>query len=125
MHIYVPLYYCCSLHKDFTSMKKANFYSPGYCYVCANNKYAYQMPHIYYICKLIQVQIQGNYVSIYKLTTSTTWSETLVYVHFKLFTYAPEKISLPYYTCMSHYMSTVGCILTPKLLHILVKTATK
>ena len=66
------------------------------------------------IWKLVNVQVQGNYVSNYwchmNSLHSTIWPETLVNIQLKLLAYAPEQICLPNYTCMSHYMSILGCI---------------
>ena len=72
LYICVPLNCYSSLHIHPTlvhiEVKQNNelqLYLSCYKHICANNKYAPQMPCICYICHLLHVYIWNNYISIY------------------------------------------------------------
>ena len=74
LHMYVPMHYYCGPHTDPTLLdiqvqkKKQSIISTSNIFAkCARKKYAPQMPYICHTCKLVHVQIQDNYISIYAL----------------------------------------------------------
>ena len=81
------------------------------------------MLYIYHLCKLVHVQIWGNYVSVYASYELTTkWPGAVVYIYFTLLVHAHEQICLSNCAYMSHCTNTAVYIHTHlTLLHISVK----
>ena len=86
----------------------------GKCYftcsylVCANNKYAPQMPHM-----PISLHAHMRQLSVYasfKLTPINNVTRSTGMPDFTLLAYAPKQISLPLGTYMSHHTATVAYI---------------
>ena len=107
LHTYVPLHCYYSLHRPnitaYTSTKNATFiiHAIAIYTVYANNKYNSQMPHItsYFMCKY-ETTMSVCMPHINSLQ-STIWPDALVYIHFTLLAYAPNKYK---YTCHSAHM---------------------
>ena len=84
LHIHAPLYYCCSLHTDFTYIFKkpnnCNLWSPSYYHMCASNKYAPPIPYICHMPKLHNMHQWGSLpidIQYMNSLASTIWCKVL------------------------------------------------
>ena len=100
-------------NKNFNPIvKKLKKKTPNIIYLLiANYVPTTSMPFNCHICKLVHVQL-CQYICHMNSTQSTLWLETLVYIHFTLFVYAPWQICLPHCVCMFHCTATVVGIWT-------------
>ena len=71
LHIYFPLHFYCSQHRDPTLLHKSTKFNKLQhlftikLQICARNKYAPQMIYIGHIPKLLEVHQWGKYANIY------------------------------------------------------------
>ena len=88
---------------------KSYSYLQYFCHICAINKYAPQIPHVYHICQLVHVQISDNFVNIYLI--STDHNQKCHHKHW--YTYISHYWHMPLnkYTCHIWYMDPTA--LTP------------
>ena len=102
------------IHNSFAYMcyntTICNIYFTCHYYVYDNDKYATQMLHIWYIYKLVHMQIGENCLYIcasYELTAINSMTRNTGIHTFVLLSYAPEQICQPHYINMSHCTTTV------------------
>ena len=91
----------------FQNTTKINTHFLLYCQICARDKYAHQMRHIYHKCQIFHGLIWEMYTNVCATYEVTAINQ--VYAHL---TYITEQIWLPYCTYMFHCIGTVVYIQT-------------